>query len=229
MLRQRITPFQYKPIRQGENIEVYASMVDDLAKDYDTNQQDATVLKRALSSIQTNKEGQQYLNKITENVHASLDSLSKTVQGTTRWDLASNTINELTNKLLDDKMLQAIKLSQKNHEDGLKVSQEIAKKGETPINLKGNYDKHKFLNADGTVNPYEPQWQPKADYEAIAKDITKDLPSELKVVESAFQDVPGLLKVEKTKQAVASKINELLPEYINKFKSGSVKKVVCSS
>ena len=214
----KLNLFNYKPISAPEPLDAYKAAMDDAVQTYDKNLQEAGLLETALSKVRALPADKEYVDKVKDKLKGTLANLASTVQGNKRWDLASDTLNELKLAFTSDQNLQGIQESYKGYLDELDAESKIMESGKTPVNLNMvDWKSHRTLSPDGQLNIYRKKVQPKADYNAEMFELAKTIQPDIDESGLRAAGYDGFLLSEKVKELSDKKIKESLPALFRSY------------
>ena len=214
----KLNLFNYKPISAPEPLDAYKAAMDDAVQTYDKNLQEAGLLETALSKVRALPSDKEYVDKVKDKLKGTLANLASTVQGNKRWDLASDTLNELKLAFTSDQNLQGIQESYKGYLDELDAESKIMESGKTPVNLNiVDWKSHRTLSPDGQLNIYRKKVQPKADYNAEMFELAKVIQPDIDESGLRAAGYDGFLLAEKIRELSDKKINENMPELFRNY------------
>ncbi len=214
----KLNLFNYKPISAPEPLDAYKAAMDDAVQSYDKNLQEAGLLETALSKVRALPADKEYVDKVRDKIKGTLANLASTVQGNKRWDLASDTLNELKLAFTSDQNLQGIQESYNSYLGELELEQKLKANGKTPVNLNMiDWKNHRTISPDGQLNIYRSNVQPKADYNAEMFELIKLVKPDIDESGLKAAGYDGFLLVEKIKELTNEKINSKLPELFRSY------------
>ncbi|TXG84645.1 MAG: hypothetical protein E6R13_02905 [Spirochaetes bacterium] len=214
----KLNLFNYKPISAPEPLDAYKAAMDDAVQSYDKNLQEAGLLETALSKVRALPADKEYVDKVKDKLKGTLANLASTVQGNKRWDLASDTLNELKLAFTSDQNLQGIQESYNSYLGELELEQKLKANGKTPVNLNMvDWKNHRTISPDGQLNVYKSNVQPKADYNAEMFELAKVIPFDTIESELEAAGYEGFLKATKRKELTQKKIDENLPSLFRSY------------
>lgn len=214
----KLNLFNYRPISAPEPLDAYQAAMDDAVQTYDKNLQEAGLLETALSKVRALPSDKEYVDKVKDKLKGTLANLASTVQGNKRWDLASDTLNELKLAFTSDQNLQGIQESYNSYLGELDLEQKLKASGKTPVNLNMvDWKNHRTISPDGQLNIYRSNVQPKADYNAEMFELAKVIPFDTIESELEAAGYEGFLKATKRKELTQKKIDENLPSLFRSY------------
>lgn len=220
MLPNRMNYYKYQPVSAPEPLDAYKAAIEDATQTYDKNLETAGLLQASLSKFKALPKDREYLDKVVEKVQNTFSTLAGTIQGNKRWDLASDTINELKMNFLKDQKLQGIQESYKGYQEELELEQKILASGKTPVNLNlVDWQNHQTFSPDGSLNIYRSKLQPKADYNSEMFELAKVIQPDTIDSELQAAGIDGFLKSTKKRELTDKKINENLPEMFRSYQN----------
>ncbi len=214
----KLNLFNYRPISAPEPLDAYKAAIDDAVQSYDKNLQEAGLLEIALSKVRALPSDKEYVDKVRDKIKGTLSNLSSTVQNNKRWDLASDTLQELKLAFTTDQNLQGIQESYNSYLGELDLEQKLKASGKTPVNLNMvDWKNHRTLSPDGQLNIYRSNVQPKADYNAEMFELAKTIQPDIDESGLRAAGYDGFLLAEKIKELSDKKINENMPALFRNY------------
>lgn len=218
MLPNQMNYYKYRPISAPEPLDAYKAAIEDATNTYDKNLETAGLLQASLSKFKALPKDKEYIDKVVEKVQNTFSTLATTIQGNKRWDLASDTINELKMDFLKDQNIQGIQESYLAYQKELDLEQDMLSKGKTPVNLNLiDWQNHSTVSPDGKLNIYQSKLQPKADYNSEMFELAKVIQPDISESNLESSDVSGFLKTTKVKELSEKKINSNMPELFRNY------------
>lgn len=212
-----INYYKFRSTEREDNLDVYATALTSAVQAYDKNRDSTDKVWNALSTIQSNKYGLEYMKTVSDKLNGIFDKVATDTQGNKRWDTADEQVRDAVNTFYNDKVVKGIQMSQANRLEGEKDRQKITLTG-TAVNVGEDYEDHKPINPDGTVSIFQPLWQQKADYDKAAQEIAKDLKADVDTVYGQ-SPIPGLFSVNEREKITREKVNANFDTYRDRYAS----------
>lgn len=184
-----VKPYQATATYAGLPTESYSKLIDSVATTFDRNKTAARALDIALSQIKYNEGDKPLAEGIINKYKEAIDSIAKDAAGNTRYDLATQQV--------DNTMLDFAKNTNLQHIGKQWAAAEEDRKRlldpdyNTKYIGKPNTKDFRSINPDGTLNYYAPSVETKLNHEGKAKEIIARVSPEI------INSVEGLSDQEK--------------------------------
>lgn len=184
-----VKPYQAKATYAGLPTESYSKLIDSVASTFDKNKTAARALDIALSQIKYNEGDKPLAEGIINKYKEAIDGIAKDAAGNTRYDLATQQV--------DNTMLDFAKNTNLQHIGKQWAAAEEDRKRllDPDYNIKyigePNTKDFRSINPDGTLNYYKPTVETRLKHEDKAKEIISRVSPEI------INSVEGLSDQEK--------------------------------
>lgn len=218
MLTNNINFFKYQPVDTGEDLQSYATLIENKVQQHDKNYQAASILEDKLSELKakSSKQDAVYVDGVINKIKDNFSNVANTISGNKRWDLAGRVVEDNTMSVIKDVNLKGIQESYKNYQEKLDAENKMRASGHTPIDLGDDFENHRSFNSDGSLNIYKHKVQPMADYEGEKLKLVKQIEAEVlssPLVPAEF----GMLRTSKIKELTEEKMREKLPSLLRTY------------
>jgi hypothetical protein len=184
-----VKPYQATATYAGLPTESYSKLIDSIATTFDKNKTAARALDIALSQIKYNEGDKPLAEGIINKYKEAIDGIAKDAAGNTRYDLATQQV--------DNTMLDFAKNTNLQHIGKQWAAAEEDRKRllDPDYNIKyigePNTKDFRSINPDGTLNYYKPAVETRLKHEDKAKEIISRVSPEI------INSVEGLSDQEK--------------------------------
>jgi hypothetical protein len=184
-----VKPYQATATYAGLPTESYSKLIDSVASTFDKNKTAARALDIALSQIKYNEGDKPLAEGIINKYKEAIDGIAKDAAGNTRYDLATQQV--------DNTMLDFAKNTNLQHIGKQWAAAEEDRKRllDPDYNIKyigePNTKDFRSINPDGTLNYYKPTVETRLKHEDKAKEIISRVSPEI------INSVEGLSDQEK--------------------------------